>query len=219
MLKRNKIFFLSLFCLALLLCSTDAYAVDILGATAQKAVKIYKQVKGIIFVFGAFGLVGVAFQAIFGKFRWNWFSGLAVGLAILAAAGAIAEYMSGSGSGGGGGASGDGVFAIFSGRTVDFAAGLQQIAFCLAGFGIIMFTFLAICGKINFKHLGYIMICLFFLSGTGLLISYVSGGAARSYLGKLNGFASPKSFTSGGAGDTYQKIGTGNISAARRSSI
>ena len=44
---------------------------------------------------GAFGLIGIAFQAIFGKVKWTWFAGLAVGLAILAAAGAIVNYATG----------------------------------------------------------------------------------------------------------------------------
>jgi hypothetical protein len=41
-------------------------------------------------------LVGIAFQAIFGKVKWTWFAGLAVGLGILAAAGAIVNYASGA---------------------------------------------------------------------------------------------------------------------------
>jgi sugar/nucleoside kinase (ribokinase family) len=55
----------------------------------------------IIFIVGGFGLVGIAFQAIFGKVKWTWFAGLAVGLAILAAAGAIVNYASGDQMGAG----------------------------------------------------------------------------------------------------------------------
>lgn len=40
-------------------------------------------------------MIGIAFQAIFGKVKWTWFAGLAVGLAILAAAGAIVNYATG----------------------------------------------------------------------------------------------------------------------------
>jgi len=74
------------------------------------------------------------------------------------------------------------VFNFFSEKTTSFARQLRSLAFAISGFGIIMFTFLAICGKINFKHLGYIMISLFFLSGVGLMISYMTGGAARNSL-------------------------------------
>jgi hypothetical protein len=49
----------------------------------------------IIFIVGGFGLVGIAWQAIWGKMKWTWFAGLAVGLAILAAAGAIVNYATG----------------------------------------------------------------------------------------------------------------------------
>lgn len=65
------------------------------------------------------------------------------------------------------------VFEDLSGRTTEYAVGLRNFAYVISGFGIIMFTFLAICGKINFKHLGYIVICLFFLSATGALIDYI----------------------------------------------
>ena len=59
----------------------------------------FKDFKMIIFVVGGFGLVGIAFQAIFGKVKWTWFAGLAVGLAILAAAGAIVDYATGDDAG------------------------------------------------------------------------------------------------------------------------
>ena len=42
-----------------------------------------------------FGLIALAFQAIFGKVKWPWFAGLAFGLAVLAAAGSIVEYATG----------------------------------------------------------------------------------------------------------------------------
>lgn len=69
---------------------------------------------------------------------------------------------------------GGSVFEALADRTGSFAQGFRGLAMVLSGFGIIMFTFLAICGKINFKHLGYIFICLFFLSGVGALIVYIA---------------------------------------------
>ena len=67
----------------------------LMNVAAGKAVTIFNHVKMIIFVVGGFGLVGIAFQAIFGKVKWTWFAGLAIGLAILAAAGAIVNYATG----------------------------------------------------------------------------------------------------------------------------
>ena len=65
-----------------------------LGKT--KALNVFTSVKTIIFIVGGFGLVGVAWGAIWGKINWKWFGALAVGLAILAAAGSIVEYATGS---------------------------------------------------------------------------------------------------------------------------
>lgn len=94
---KNNIF--TLFAVALVF--TMAFAGDVFAQTSvmdtarKKALNVFTAVKTIVFVIGGFGLVALAFQAIFGKVRWPWFAGLAVGLAILAAAGAIVEYATG----------------------------------------------------------------------------------------------------------------------------
>ena len=68
----------------------------VMNVAAGKAATVFNHVKMIIFIVGGFGLVGIAFQAIFGKVKWTWFAGLAVGLGILAAAGAIVNYATGA---------------------------------------------------------------------------------------------------------------------------
>ena len=72
---------------------------DLMQTANDKAVAVFKSVKQIIFVVGGFGLVALAFMAIFGKLDWKKFSMLAVGLAILAAAGAIVDYATGANKG------------------------------------------------------------------------------------------------------------------------
>jgi len=76
----------------------NAYAQqgDIMDLALTKTVNVFKRVKAIVFVLGGFGLVAVAFLAIFGKVQWKWFAGLAVGLAVVAAAGAIIQYSTGN---------------------------------------------------------------------------------------------------------------------------
>ena len=64
-------------------------------------------------------------------------------------------------------------------KTATFASQLRVFAYAISCFGIVMFTFLAISGKINFKHLGYIFISLFMLSATGAVIDYFSGSHAN----------------------------------------
>lgn len=80
--------------------AAPAKASGVMETATAKAVQMFNHVKMIIFVVGGFGLVGIAFQAIFGKVKWTWFAGLAVGLAILAAAGAIVNYATGAKMGG-----------------------------------------------------------------------------------------------------------------------
>ena len=73
----------------------DASAQSVMVTAQQKAANAFQSVKTIMYVVGAFGLVGVAFGAITGKIKWTWFAGLGVGLAILAAAGSIVNYATG----------------------------------------------------------------------------------------------------------------------------
>lgn len=76
------------------LAQTDGSS--IMGVAQTKARNVFSEIKTIIFIVGGFGLVGLAFAAVFGNVDWKWFAGLATGLAILAAAGAIIEYATGS---------------------------------------------------------------------------------------------------------------------------
>lgn len=71
---------------------SGAEAGNVFQTATDKGVEIFRNVKNIVFILGGFGLVGLAFGAIFGKIKWNWFGALAVGLAIVAAAGAIIDY-------------------------------------------------------------------------------------------------------------------------------
>lgn len=61
--------------------------------TKNKLLTLFVNVKNTVFIIGGFGLVAVAFAAIFGKINWKWFAGLAAGLAILAAASMAIEYV------------------------------------------------------------------------------------------------------------------------------
>ena len=101
------------------------------------------------------------------------------------------------------------VFGTFSGRALNFAIGLRGFAFVLSGFGIIMFTWMAIFGKINFKHLGYIYICLFFLSGVGLLINYIVGGQATTQLGGAGKGLLVRSVENAGTGEIHHNSSFG----------
>lgn len=70
------------------------------------------------------------------------------------------------------------VFGTLATRATMFARGLRKLAYVIACFGIIMFTWMAIFGKISFRHLGFIFMSLFLLSGMGALIDEYSGGYA-----------------------------------------
>lgn len=79
--------------LAVLLASSTDSAAAVFDTVTKKGEDLFRNVKTIVFVVGGFGLVGLAVGAIFGTVKWKWFASLAIGLAILAVAGAIVQYV------------------------------------------------------------------------------------------------------------------------------
>ena len=69
----------------------DANA-SVFNTAATKLVDLFTSAKMVLFVIGGFGLIALAFQAIFGKVKWAWFAALAFGLAVIAAAAAVINY-------------------------------------------------------------------------------------------------------------------------------
>lgn len=65
------------------------------GTVTAKLLDLFGNVKMVLYILAAFGLVGFAFMALFGKVRWGWVCALAFGLAAVAAAGQIIDYVSG----------------------------------------------------------------------------------------------------------------------------
>lgn len=92
--------YLALFGLvALVFTATGANAQDAFGTVISKMTDTFKNARAVIFVLGGFGLVGLGSAAIFGKINWKWLAALAVGLAIVAIAGAIVDYATTNTSG------------------------------------------------------------------------------------------------------------------------
>ena len=96
MFNWKKMLVLCTLALVLTVAFTDVASADVMTTALTKVNNVFEKTRKIIFVLGAFGLVGLAFQAIFGKVKWSWFAGLAVGLAIVGAASAVVRYASGS---------------------------------------------------------------------------------------------------------------------------
>lgn len=81
---------------ALAFVATSAMATDsssLFDEVLNRMVTTFQNVRSVIFIVGGFGLVGLAFAAIFGKVKWTWLAALAVGLAIVAVAGAVVDYV------------------------------------------------------------------------------------------------------------------------------
>lgn len=94
--------FLMFAVVALVFTATDASAQNVFSQILSKLLNTFKNVRSVIFVVGGFGLVGLGFAAIFGKIKWPWLAALACGLAVVALAGAMVDYVTDSDEGGGG---------------------------------------------------------------------------------------------------------------------
>ena len=71
----------------------EAAAGNVFGTAAGKLVAVFKNVRTIVFILGAFALVGFAVAAIMGNLAWKKVAILAAGLAILAVASAVITYV------------------------------------------------------------------------------------------------------------------------------
>ncbi len=67
----------------------------VFGLAKSKAIVVFRNIRSIVFILGGFALVGLAVAAIFGKPNWKWFGLLAVGIFVVAIAGAIVEFLAG----------------------------------------------------------------------------------------------------------------------------
>lgn len=99
-LKSNilSIVTMSLLFTVVMLGDADAATKSVFGTAVSKMADLFTNAKMVIFMIGGFGLVALAFQAIFGKVKWAWFAALAFGLAVVAAAGAIVNYAANTNS-------------------------------------------------------------------------------------------------------------------------
>lgn len=77
--------------------AVDALAANdgttVVNTATKKMGEVFKNVRTIVFVLGAFTLVGFAVAAIFGKLEWKKVAILAAGLAILGIATLIIKYV------------------------------------------------------------------------------------------------------------------------------
>ena len=61
-------------------------------------VRVFKNVRTIVYVIGAFGLIGIAIGGIVGKINFKWLGYLAAGLAIVAVADLVIRFATKAGS-------------------------------------------------------------------------------------------------------------------------
>ena len=66
---------------------------DVWNTAFAKVTDAFQNSRKMIFIIGGFGLIVLAFFAIFGKVNWKWFAALCVGLAIVAVAGLVIDYV------------------------------------------------------------------------------------------------------------------------------
>jgi hypothetical protein len=70
---------------------------EALNAIATKGFELFLAVRGVVFVMGGFGLVGLAVGGICGVVKWKWLACLAFGLVIAALAYSVVHYMTDDG--------------------------------------------------------------------------------------------------------------------------
>ena len=65
----------------------------VFSTVTTRMLETFQNSRSVIFIVGGFGLIGLGFAAIFGKVQWKWLAALACGLAIVAVAGQVVDYV------------------------------------------------------------------------------------------------------------------------------
>ena len=78
------------------LASPSSAAKGIFGSAQTKANDAFMNIRLIVFLVGGFGIIGLAFAAIFGKVHFRWGSGLAFGLFVLAVTASVISFVTGA---------------------------------------------------------------------------------------------------------------------------
>lgn len=71
----------------------DPAGTNVFNTVMDRMLATFQNARSVIFVVGGFGLIGLGFAAIFGKVNWKWLAALACGLAIVAVAGQVVDYV------------------------------------------------------------------------------------------------------------------------------
>ena len=81
--------------IALVFTAGDALAngSNVFTTVMDRMLRTFQNSRSVIFIVGGFGLIGLGFAAIFGKVNWKWLAALACGLAIVAVAGQVVDYV------------------------------------------------------------------------------------------------------------------------------
>ena len=66
---------------------------NVFATITTRMLETFQNSRSVIFIVGGFGLIGLGFAAIFGKVQWKWLAALACGLAIVAVAGQVVDYV------------------------------------------------------------------------------------------------------------------------------
>lgn len=90
----NKKLFWGLFILfVLVMLPTGAEAANLAETVMKKLYRTFNYSREVLLIIGGFGIIGIAFMAVFGKLRWGWFASLALGIAIISISGSIIGYV------------------------------------------------------------------------------------------------------------------------------
>lgn len=100
-----KILLLGLVVVAGVMCGLDPALADttsssgtsaVFSSIQSKATDIFTNVRNILMIIGAIGVLALATMAFFGKFKWSWAVSLLSGLALIAFVGQVVQYFVGT---------------------------------------------------------------------------------------------------------------------------
>lgn len=92
--SKNQIALLALIVISILIFSPSAHA-EMFDSLTTKGAELFTNMRDIVYIVAGFGLIGIAVGGIFGQINWKWLVALAIGLMVLASAGALIKFIVG----------------------------------------------------------------------------------------------------------------------------
>jgi type IV secretory pathway VirB2 component (pilin) len=161
-------------CAVLLAAESSAWAMPAVFETViDKLANTFTGVRAVVYVCGAFSLLGFAIMGFMGKAKWQTVAIMAGGLFTLVIAAEIISYVVGGGGGGTVTTTAEGIFEQLVQKLAEIFSGVRAVVYVMGAFTLVGVAIAAILGKVKWQLVAHMAAGLFILVIAAEIIRYI----------------------------------------------